>query len=185
MCARILEFHASIMNNKPIVELSPFFILWHFVFVLRFFGPVNPMGPCCARSVYLTTLLQGRLSRLRRLTSIVHILSPETDNCPSWISGREKMTVENISWSVSTKEFCRPRRTSSLQPPDYQSNSHQTEPPRPTTDYKQNYLRNHLKHAPGNKQAVRRLNVGELFITKTRLFKYTENFTTKNWKIVR
>ena len=34
----------------------------------------------------------------------MHILSPETDNCPSWISGRERMTVENISWSISTKE---------------------------------------------------------------------------------
>ena len=40
----------------------------------------------------------------------MHILSPETDNCPSWISGRERMTVENISWSISTKECCRPRR---------------------------------------------------------------------------
>ena len=39
----------------------------------------------------------------------MHILSPETDNCPSWISGRERMTVENISWSISTKECCRPR----------------------------------------------------------------------------
>ena len=27
----------------------------------------------------------------------MHILSPETDNCPSWISGRERMIVENIS----------------------------------------------------------------------------------------
>ena len=24
----------------------------------------------------------------------MHILSPETDNCPSWISGRERMTIE-------------------------------------------------------------------------------------------
>ena len=38
----------------------------------------------------------------------MHTLSPETDNCPSWISGRERMTVENISWSISTKECCRP-----------------------------------------------------------------------------
>ena len=35
----------------------------------------------------------------KRLTSIVHIRLPETDNCPSWISGRERMTIENISWS--------------------------------------------------------------------------------------
>ena len=34
------------------------------LFVLRFYGPVNPMGSCRARSVYLTTLLLGRLSPL-------------------------------------------------------------------------------------------------------------------------
>ena len=32
------------------------------LFVLRFYGPVNPMGSCQARSVYLTTRLLGRLS---------------------------------------------------------------------------------------------------------------------------
>ena len=35
-----------------------------FVFVLGFYGPVNPMGSCRARSVYLTTRLLGRLSPL-------------------------------------------------------------------------------------------------------------------------
>ena len=35
------------------------------LFVLRFYGPVNPMGSCRVRSVYLTTLLLGRLSPLR------------------------------------------------------------------------------------------------------------------------
>ena len=34
------------------------------LFVLRFYGPVNPMGSCQARSVYLTTRLLGRLSPL-------------------------------------------------------------------------------------------------------------------------
>ena len=47
------------------------------LFVLRFYGLVNPMG-----SVYLTTRLLGWLSPLSVLTSIVHILLPETDNCP-------------------------------------------------------------------------------------------------------
>ena len=51
----------------------------------------------------------------------MHILSPETDNCPSWISGRERMTVENISWSISTKECCRPRRGLNPWPPGLQS----------------------------------------------------------------
>ena len=57
----------------------------------------------------------------KRLTSIVHILLPETDNCPSWISGRVRMTVENISWSISTKEWCWPRRGLNLRPPGLQS----------------------------------------------------------------
>ena len=35
-----------------------------FVFVLRFYGPVNPMVSCRARSGYLTTHLLGRLSPL-------------------------------------------------------------------------------------------------------------------------
>ena len=34
------------------------------LFVLRFYGPVNQMGSCRARSVYLTTRLLGRLSPL-------------------------------------------------------------------------------------------------------------------------
>ena len=34
------------------------------LFVLRFYGPVNPVGSCRARSVYLTTRLLGRLSPL-------------------------------------------------------------------------------------------------------------------------
>ena len=32
------------------------------LFVLRFYGPVNPMGSCRARSVYLTSRSLGRLS---------------------------------------------------------------------------------------------------------------------------
>ena len=71
----------------------------------------------------------GQALSSKRLTSIVHILSPETDNCPSWISGRERMTVENISWSISTKECCRPRRGSNPRPPGLQSDAHPTEPP--------------------------------------------------------
>ena len=34
------------------------------LFVLRFYDPVNPLGSCRALSVYLTTLLLGRLSSL-------------------------------------------------------------------------------------------------------------------------
>ena len=38
-------------------------ISW-FLYVLRFYGQVNPMGSCRVRSVYLTTRLLGRLSPL-------------------------------------------------------------------------------------------------------------------------
>ena len=36
----------------------------HCLFVLKFYGPVYPMGSCRAQSVYLTTHLPGRLSPL-------------------------------------------------------------------------------------------------------------------------
>ena len=39
-------------------------LLMSILFVLRFYGPVNPMGSCRAWSVYLTTCLLGRLSPL-------------------------------------------------------------------------------------------------------------------------
>ena len=51
-------------------EDCKFFLIWVyvnkclFVFVLRFYGSVNPMGSCQAWSVYLTTCLLGRLSPL-------------------------------------------------------------------------------------------------------------------------
>ena len=47
---------------------STVFYVEHFsekgLFMLRFYGPVNPMGSCRARSVYLTTRLLGRLGPL-------------------------------------------------------------------------------------------------------------------------
>ena len=62
----------------------------------------------------------------------MHILS-ETDNCPSWITRRETMTVENISWSISTKECCRhgcARTRIRLK-----SDAHPTDLPRPAGVY--------------------------------------------------
>ena len=41
--------------------------------------------------------LTGQAYSSKLLASIVHILSPETDNYPTGISGRERKTVENIS----------------------------------------------------------------------------------------
>ena len=50
----------------------------------------------------------------------------------SWISGRERMTVENISRSISMKECCWLQRGSNLQSPGLQSDAHPTEQPRLT-----------------------------------------------------
>ena len=69
-------------------------LCWGFTAKSTQWGPVK-----CGQ--FIKPLFLGRL-----LTSIVHILSPETDKCPSWISGRERMSTENISWSISTKECC-------------------------------------------------------------------------------
>ena len=77
------------------------------------------MGSCRAVSLPNHTFT-GQAWSSKRLTSIVHILLPETDNCPSWISRGERMTVENISWSISTKECCRPWRGLNPRPPGLQ-----------------------------------------------------------------
>ena len=53
----ISSFHSPIYPSKLLPSV---FVL----FVLRFYSPVNPKGSCRAWSVYLTTLLLGRLSPL-------------------------------------------------------------------------------------------------------------------------
>ena len=99
----------------------------HWLFVLRFYGPVNPTGswwfvcvevlrPSQPNGVIMSVVslpnhtFTGQAKSSKWLTSIVHILSPETDNCPFWSSRRERMNIENISWSISMKECCRPGR---------------------------------------------------------------------------
>ena len=104
--SNVLCFLGKIQN----VHLQKFSsILLSIIFslcVLRFY---SPMGSCRAVSLPNHTLL-GRLSPLKRLTSIVHILLPETDNCPSWISRRVRMIIENVSWSNLHERSCRPGR---------------------------------------------------------------------------
>ena len=83
--------------------------------------PSQPNGVMSSAVSLPNHTFTGQAQSSKRLTSIVHILLPETDNCPSWISGRERMTVENISWSISTKECCQPRRGLNPRPPGPQS----------------------------------------------------------------
>ena len=51
---------------------------------------------------YLHTIYLGKLCPHQYF---VHTLSPVTDNCPSWISGRGRLTEEMISWSTSAKNW--------------------------------------------------------------------------------
>ena len=99
-----------ICNPKPVSTISMHIPSLVILFVMRFYGPVNQMGPCWAWSVYLTTLSLGKLHSLKRLTSIVYILSLETkfgENSLIFTIVRKWKT--NVWWadnSVKIDEIC-------------------------------------------------------------------------------
>ena len=84
--------------------------------------PSQPNGVMSSTVSIPNHTFTGQALSSKQLTSFVHILLPETDNCPSWISRNERMTVENVAWS-STKECCRPRRGLNPRSPGFQSDS--------------------------------------------------------------
>ena len=99
----------------------PYLILLVNLFVcVEVLRPSQPNGVMSSAVSLPNHMFTGQAVSSKRLSSIVHIPSPETDNCPSWISGRERMTVENISRSISTNEFCQPRRGLNPRPPGLQ-----------------------------------------------------------------
>ena len=61
-CSRALYNCPFYLESAHIGSVFP--AIYFTLFVLRFYGPVNPVGSCRARSVYLTTRLLGRLSPL-------------------------------------------------------------------------------------------------------------------------
>ena len=56
-----------------------------------------------------------------------------TDNCPSWISGRETMAEEFFSWPKSQRKNVRRTWGSNPRPSAYQADAHPIEPPRMAT----------------------------------------------------
>ena len=84
-------------------------LFWYDVFICLWFVIRIPLLAGCWFFKYPTVLL---------LFESFCWLVCETDNCPSWINRRERMTVKNILWSISTKECCRPGggRTRNLLP---------------------------------------------------------------------
>ena len=104
------------------------------LFVLRFYDPVKPIWSCWVRSVYLTTLLLGRLSPLsgKQVSGIVPILLPETDNLLPFLNQqkgendpRKYFMVKSPRKNVADPAGVEPSTSC------HQSDAHPTEPPRP------------------------------------------------------
>ena len=107
-----LTFHANCLQLTDWVE------------VLQ---PSPPIRVMSSRSVYLTTLFLGRLQAVNQYLRTFF----RQKNCPSWISSKDRMTVENISWSIATKEYRWTRKGLNPRSPGHQSDAHPTEPPKP------------------------------------------------------
>ena len=100
--------------------------------VLVFYGPSTHFRSFRARSVNLATLFLGKPpGKFTSLPVLNTILSPVTDNCPSWISGRERMVVEMFLWpNLNERMFCRMWGSNPL-PSAYQADAHTIALPRP------------------------------------------------------
>ena len=83
-----------------------FFFLCVWVEVL---WPSQPNGFMSSTVSLPYQTFTGHASSSKQLTSIVHILLPVTDNFPSWISGRERMPEESMSW-LSPRKNADPAR---------------------------------------------------------------------------
>ena len=75
---------------------------------------------------------------LKLLTSIVHILLPDTDNSPSWISGKGGTDYRKYFMISPLERMLPSRRGSIQQPPDHQSDVHLTEPLMPALPLRMN-----------------------------------------------
>ena len=107
-------FHYSIRHTKQIWLVTPtysvFYTCWSCNKEMMIICCVEVLQPMQTNGVMsstvslsnLTTLLLGRLSPL---SGQPVSLLPETDNCPSWISGRERMTVKIFHGQISTKRM--------------------------------------------------------------------------------
>ena len=62
---------------------------WWYV-CIEVLRPSQPNGVMSSAVSLPNHMITGQALSSKRLTSIVHILLPETDNCPSWISVRKE-----------------------------------------------------------------------------------------------
>ena len=83
--------------------------------------PSQPHGVMSSTVSLPNHTFTGQARSSKWLTLILHILSLETDNCPSWISGRERIIVENTSWLNLQERMLMTQWGSNPQHPDHQS----------------------------------------------------------------
>ena len=68
---------------------------WNYVCV-KVLQPNQPNGVMSSAVSLPNHTFTGQVKSSKRLISIVHILSQETDKCPAKINRRERMTVQNV-----------------------------------------------------------------------------------------
>ena len=91
--------HSLFYHKDPYSFCYLPYLSYLFELKFQFYGPVNTVKVMPSKSVYLTTLLLDRLCPGKWWTgTCVHSFTWETDKYPPWINGRDRMTVENISW---------------------------------------------------------------------------------------
>ena len=98
--------------------------------MLRFYSPVNPVGLCRAQSVYLTTLLQGRLSPLRGIPVLCRFFRQKLTT--AFLNQQKGENDCRKCFMINIHErMLQTRQGSNPQPPHHPSDRHPTEPPRP------------------------------------------------------
>ena len=120
-----LMLWVSNINSTFLLTFEKFGLVW-----FLFYGPSTHFRSFRARSVNLATLFLGKPPRQFTYQYLVQILSPVTDNCSSWISGRGRMAVEMFSWPSLHERMCRTWGSNSG-PLACQANSLPFELPRP------------------------------------------------------
>ena len=85
------------------------------MFLLRFYGPVNPMGSCWAWSVYWASLVLQAVNQYCAHSFARNWQLPFLNQRKGENDRRKYFMI------ISTKECCRPRRGLNLQPPGLQS----------------------------------------------------------------
>ena len=119
--------------------------MWHknpfllCLFVLRFYGPVNPIGTCRSRSISYPHFYWAGLVLWAVNQYCAHSYARNWQL--SFLNQRKGESDRRKYFMINLHERMLPtRRGSNPQPPDLQSDAHPTEPPRPALSYYVHYI---------------------------------------------